>query len=184
MPLKPQDLLVCLELAAREPGPWTYAELAEHLGLSASEANKAVERSLAAGLLSPPLDAGEKPVPIRAALLDFLAHGVRHAFFVEPGRMVRGMPTAHSAAPLRSRLRSGDEPPLVWPDARGETRGQAVEPLYATVPAAHRSRRAGPVRPARRRTPKRARSTGARGGARPRWPALSRPEAPKARQRP
>lgn len=142
MPLKPQDLLVCLELAARGPGPWTYAELAEQLGLSASEANKAVERSLAAGLLSPPLDAGEKPVPIRAALLDFLAHGVRHAFFVEPGRMVHNIPTAHSAAPLRSRLKSGDEPPLVWPDARGETRGQAVEPLYATVPdAARRSAR-------------------------------------------
>jgi len=138
VPLKPQDLFVCLALTDRGPGPWTYAELGEELGLSASEANKAVERAVAAGLLAPSTEPRGKPGPIRAALLEFLIHGVRHAFFAQPGRMVRGMPTAYSAPPLSEQLRGGDEPPLVWPDVKGEQRGQAVEPLYPSVPDAAR----------------------------------------------
>ena len=138
MPLKPQDLVVCLELAVREQQSWTYSDLAADLGLSPSEANKAVERALEAGLLCPSSIPRNKPTPIRAALLDFLIHGVRHAFFVSPGRLVRGMPTAHSAPPLNAKLRGGDEPPLVWPDPKGESRGQAIEPLYPTVPSAAR----------------------------------------------
>ncbi|MBL4847129.1 MAG: hypothetical protein JKY65_16535 [Planctomycetes bacterium] len=138
MPLKPQDLVVCLELSTRESEAWTYADLAADLGLSPSETNKAVERALEAGLLCPSDQPRGKPIPIRAALLEFLVHGVRHAFFTSPGRLVRGMPTAHSAPPLDAKLRGGDEPPLVWPDAQGDSRGQAIEPLYPTVPAAAR----------------------------------------------
>lgn len=141
VPLKPQDLVVCLALTDRDRGSWTYAGLGEDLGLSASEANKAVERALAAGLLAPSTEPRGKPGPVRAALLEFLAHGVRHAFFAQPGRIVRGMPTAHSAPPLREHLRAGDEPPLVWPDPKGEVRGQAVEPLYPSVPDAARRNR-------------------------------------------
>ena len=48
------------------------------------------------------------------------------------------MPTAHSAPPLKRLLRGGDEPPLVWPDAKGDQRGQAVDPLYPSVPDAAR----------------------------------------------
>jgi len=138
MPLKPQDLLVCLALADRGHRPWTYAELSEELGLSASEANMAVERSLSAGLLTPSSKPRGKPGPVRAALLEFLVHGARHAFFAKPGPIVRGTPTAYSAPPLLNRLQAGDEPPLVWPDANGETRGQAIEPLYPSVPDAAR----------------------------------------------
>lgn len=138
MSLKPQDLLVCLELTTREEHPWTYAELAGDLGLSLSEANKAVERSLQAGLLAPSLGPRGKPVPVRALLLDFLAHGVRHAFYTRPGRLVRGMPTAHSAPPLNAKLPGGDDPPLVWPDPDGDHRGQAIDPLYPSVPGAAR----------------------------------------------
>jgi len=138
MALKPQDLLVCLELATREEPRWTYAELAEATGLSPSEANGAVDRALQAGLLSPAVEARGKPLVVRAALLDFLSHGVRHAFFAAPGRIVRGMPTAHGAPPLDALVQSGDEPLLVWPDPRGEHRGQSVEPLYPSVPEAAR----------------------------------------------
>lgn len=52
--------------------------------------------------------------------------------------MVRGVPTAHSAPPLDAHFRQGAELPLVWPDAEGTHRGQAVEPLYTTVPAVAR----------------------------------------------
>ena len=52
MNLKPQDFLVALKLVALGEQHWTYARLAHELGLSASEAHAAVQRGLAAGLLT------------------------------------------------------------------------------------------------------------------------------------
>ncbi|CAN5360792.1 hypothetical protein BH11PSE9_BH11PSE9_39030 [soil metagenome] len=52
MILKPQDFLVALKLLALGEQHWTYARLANDLGLSASETHAAVQRGLVAGLLS------------------------------------------------------------------------------------------------------------------------------------
>ena len=51
MQLKPQDFVVALKLVAWGNQRWTYAQLAQELGLSASEAHGAVKRGLQAGLL-------------------------------------------------------------------------------------------------------------------------------------
>lgn len=51
MQLKPQDFLVALKLVAWGDQRWTYARLAQELGLSASEAHACVKRGLQAGLL-------------------------------------------------------------------------------------------------------------------------------------
>lgn len=51
MQLKPQDFLVALKLVAWGDQRWTYARLAQELGLSASEVHGAVKRGLLAGLL-------------------------------------------------------------------------------------------------------------------------------------
>lgn len=51
MQLKPQDFVVALKLVAWGEQRWTYARLAQELGLSASEAHGAVKRGLQAGLL-------------------------------------------------------------------------------------------------------------------------------------
>ena len=51
MNLKPHDFLVALKLLALGDRHWTYARLANELGLSTSEAHAAVQRGLAAGLL-------------------------------------------------------------------------------------------------------------------------------------
>ena len=51
MQLKPQDFLVALKLVAWGDQRWTYARLAQELGLSASEAHASVKRGLLAGLL-------------------------------------------------------------------------------------------------------------------------------------
>lgn len=53
MQLKPQDFVVALKLVAWGDQCWTYARLAQELGLSASEAHGAVKRGLQAGLLLP-----------------------------------------------------------------------------------------------------------------------------------
>lgn len=51
MQLKPQDFLVALKLVAWGDQRWTYARLAQDLGLSASEVHGAVKRGLLAGVL-------------------------------------------------------------------------------------------------------------------------------------
>lgn len=51
MQLKPQDFLVALKLVAWGDQRWTYARLAQELGLSASEAHACVKRGLQSGLL-------------------------------------------------------------------------------------------------------------------------------------
>ena len=65
MQLKPQDFLVALKLVAWGEQHWTYARLAQELGLSASDAHGAVKRGLLAGVLlqnrtvpAPPLEGG------------------------------------------------------------------------------------------------------------------------------
>ncbi len=51
MLLKPQDFLVALKLVAWGAQRWTYARLAQELGISVSEAHACIKRGLQAGLL-------------------------------------------------------------------------------------------------------------------------------------
>ncbi len=74
--------------------------------------------------------------PNKAALEEFLIHGLKYAFPPERGELTRGMPTAHAAEPLKSRISAGDDPPPVWPFAEGKSRGYSFAPLYKTVPQA------------------------------------------------
>ena len=53
MQLKPQDFLVALKLIAWGEQRWTYARLAQELGISVSEAHACIKRGLLAGLLRP-----------------------------------------------------------------------------------------------------------------------------------
>ena len=71
---------------------------------------------------------------MKSALEEFLIHGLKYVFPAEPGPLSRGVPTAHSAAPLSKKIISNE--PYVWPDADGDVRGQAIEPLYPSAPQA------------------------------------------------
>lgn len=71
---------------------------------------------------------------MRQALMDFLQYGLAVVFPAKPGAVVRGIPTAHSAAPLNKEINSGED--YVWPHARGHVRGRGISPLYGTVPEA------------------------------------------------
>lgn len=72
MQLKPQDFLVALKLVACGDQRWTYARLAQELGLSASEAHAAVKRGLQAGLLlqnrAPVAPASDVPSAVATSL--------------------------------------------------------------------------------------------------------------------
>ena len=130
--LKPQDVLVLLKMAGRDES-WRLVDLASELGLSLSEVSMALERARRSGLL----DASKKRV-LRSALQEFILHGLKYVYPAEPGPLCRGVPTAHSAPPIARRVVSEDNDQYVWPDPDGEMRGQAIEPLYGSVPRAVR----------------------------------------------
>ena len=67
-------------------------------------------------------------------MLEFLENGLRYVFPAEPGAIQRGMVTGHSALPLNKYISA--EEIYVWSWAEGKSRGQAIDPLHHSVPAA------------------------------------------------
>lgn len=132
MPLKPQDVMVLLAIALAGDRP-RYAALAEALGMSPAEVHAAVRRATGAGLF----ETAQGTVN-RTRLLELLAHGVRYVFWPERGGIVRGIPTAYAAPPLRDRIAQGGDPPPVWPHPEGTVRGESLQPLYKSAPDAAR----------------------------------------------
>jgi len=106
--------------------PWYQVPLANELFISQSEVSKSLVRSKFAGLL----DKECKQV-FKLALMDFLQYGIRYVFPQQPGTLVRGIPTAHSAAPLNNMIQSDEN--YVWPSGKGTMRGYSVIPLYKSV---------------------------------------------------
>jgi len=127
--LGPTDLYVCLYLSTSGTGKPRFERVAEDLGIGIGTAHRSVGRLMASGLVLP-----SRTVQ-RRALLDVVLHAVRHVYYVEPGGLTRGVPTADAAAPLASLLTPSDPPP-VWPDPLGDTRGTAIKPLHESVPRA------------------------------------------------
>src|SRR5690606_14455537 len=105
---------------------WNQKPLAESLAMSQSEISKSVARSRYAGLLDP----SGKNVR-KLALLDFLKYGIAVVFPQQPGAVVRGIPTAHSAPPLNKTIQSSGH--YVCPSGKGTLRGQSIVPLYPSV---------------------------------------------------
>lgn len=128
MVLKPQDILVALQLALDGSSTYSYPKLAQAVGLSVGESHNAVRRLGVAQLMD-----GAERRPRWAALEEFLIHGVRYAFPAQRKGLTRGMVTAGSAPPLCQLLTSTNEAPLVWPHATGEVRGWELTPLYSSV---------------------------------------------------
>lgn len=131
--LKPQDVVVLLKIAAKGGESWRAVDLAGELGISASEVCMALERARRVGML----EDGKRRLR-KAPLLEFLVHGLKYVFPAEPGALCRGVPTAHSAPPLAGRIVAEEGDRFVWPCAEGSVRGQAVTPLYPSVPEAAR----------------------------------------------
>lgn len=131
--IKPQDILILLKLCLWHDRPWRHVDLAQELGLSQTEISFALERCRLSGFL----DDAKKRV-LRSQLMEFVVHGLKYVHPVQPGPVCRGVPTAHSAAPLSLRIASDPSDQYVWPWADGETRGQAITPLYESAPFAAR----------------------------------------------
>lgn len=127
--MKPQDIVLLLKIIAINNDNWQQLSLAHSLKMSQSEISQSVARSKYAGLL----DTSGKRV-MGQVLNDFLQYGVAIVFPVKPGPVIRGMSTAHSAAPLNLEISSSEK--YVWPFAMGDVRGHGIIPLYSSVPYA------------------------------------------------
>lgn len=131
MNLKPQDVYILLKLVALGEHHWSYASVAGDLFMSASEVHAGIKRVVAARLMHSP--SGR---PLKKSLEEFLVHGIKYAFPPDRGGLTRGVPTGYAAPPLRNIIAQTDDPPPVWPDPKGHTRGYEFSPLYKTVPKA------------------------------------------------
>ncbi|MBN8787460.1 MAG: hypothetical protein J0I84_10255 [Terrimonas sp.] len=129
MQLKPQDIVLLLKIISINDTSWNQKPVARSLGMSQSEVSDSVARSRYAGLM----DITGKIV-MKSALLELLSHGVPYVFPQKPGAVVRGLPTAHSASPLKEQIQSTEI--YVWPYAQGNVRGHSILPLYPSVPKA------------------------------------------------
>jgi hypothetical protein len=71
---------------------------------------------------------------VRKALVEFLLHGLKYVFPVQPSGPALGVPTGAAAPALSGAFPAPDPAPWVWPWPEGTVRGLAYEPLYRTVP--------------------------------------------------
>ncbi|MBW2690947.1 MAG: hypothetical protein JRC99_13640 [Deltaproteobacteria bacterium] len=128
--MKPQDILIALKILVRG-WPRTYADLGEDTGMSADGAHTAVQRAVRAGLVSREAEWANKQ-----AIAEFLVHGLKYAFPVEPGPITRGMPTSYAVAPLAGKISHSEDDVPVWPDPDGTVRGWTLTPLCRSAPEA------------------------------------------------
>jgi len=135
--LRAQDVIVAIQLRTYGLAPedgiaWTFAELARHTGLSASQGHGAVGRLKAASIAHAGTAA---PLRISAeALGRLLQHAVPLWLYPEaadtPGA-ARGIPTAWSAPPLVEIMRG--ERKVVWPHPEGTGLGESLKPLHHCI---------------------------------------------------
>ncbi|WP_181432102.1 MarR family transcriptional regulator [Pseudomonas jessenii] len=114
---------------------YSLRALSASLGLSKSEVSNSMVRCRESGMLTNDYDTG-LPKVNRRELLKITEHALKYFFPVKPGAMVRGIPTGFAAPALSKSIKSAGGLIPVWPDALGTERGQAIVPLYKTVPEA------------------------------------------------
>ncbi len=96
--------------------------------MSQSEISESVTRSKNTRLLAP------NGKGVMKTVLMFLQYGFRYVFPQKAGAVVRGIPTSHSASPLKEEISSLEV--YVWPYAKGKIRGHEITPLYQSLPEA------------------------------------------------
>lgn len=109
--------------------------LAASMGVSKSEVNASINRSVAVGMAIHDR-ISNYPKANRKALFEFIVYGLKYVFPAKPAEIVRGIPTAFAAPVLKGEIMSAGEYIYVWSDAKGKEKGQSVLPLFKSVPMA------------------------------------------------
>ena len=126
--MRPQDIVVLLELLLLPDSKRIFADIANALQLSETEISFAMERNAVAGLVSV-----DKKHVNKLALRDFLIYGLKYVFPPQPGSSTRGVATAHSAPPVNQYIVENGEN-YVWKYYKGTRRGNSIVPLYDKIP--------------------------------------------------
>lgn len=111
---------------------YTSRKLETETGISKSQINLALNRCYDVGLAKKDRKLRVPRTNVRA-LYDFITSGLKYVFPAKPREITRGIATAFAAPVLKDKLMSTGEFIPIWPDAKGNTKGQAVEPLYKSV---------------------------------------------------
>jgi len=134
--LKPQDCIILLKLLANPDKEWSQRELADAVCISLAETNVGLKRLVDAGLLRKVKTT--QFLPIIASAEEFLINGLKYLIPAKLGEYTRGIPTAIGAPVFKDKIALGDDPIPVWPDAEGDRRGVALNPIYPSVTKALR----------------------------------------------
>jgi hypothetical protein len=126
--VRPSDVVVLFALVNQSPG-WTLRSLADRLSVQHSKVQRALDRLAEAGLYDP-----DRKQVIPHAAEEFVEHALRYLHPAREGPVVRGVPTAWAALPLKAEIASSDDLPPVWPDPTSKIRGQAIKPLDDSLP--------------------------------------------------
>ncbi len=139
--MRPQDVIVILKIISSSTQKselddnnkgnieiLSNKNIAKSLQMSEAEISESLKRSEYATLIT---DTKTKKIN-KKAFLEFILHGIKYVFPIHPGALVRGIATAHSASPIKESIVSKEL--FVWEHIEGNVRGQAIEPLYSTVP--------------------------------------------------
>jgi len=145
--MKSQDILLLLKVLSLEKSELDSVPDSEHgsqtsarnlaalTGVGKTEVNASLNRSIDVGLAKMSVR-GKSLLINKKPLLEFIVHGIKYVFPVKPAEMTRGIPTAFAAPVLNKKLMSAGDLICVWPDASASDMGQAILPLYKTVPIA------------------------------------------------
>lgn len=129
--VKKSDIYVLSGLLVHE-GDWSYRSFADRLHVPHPVVQRGLSRAQDADLYS----AEQREVHL-PHFEEFAIHALRFVAPAQLGALMPGVPAAWAAEPMASAIRSsGAEPPPVWPYARGQVRGQAIEPLHPAAPEA------------------------------------------------
>lgn len=121
-----------------ESSAFTARSLERLTGISKSQVNISLKRSIAVGLAKIDRRTGVPKVNVKA-LFEFIVYGLKFVFPVKPGELTRGIATTFEAPVLKGRLLSAGEFKLVWPNADGKTKGLSIEPLFTSIDVAIRN---------------------------------------------
>jgi DNA-binding Lrp family transcriptional regulator len=134
--MRPQDIVVLLKIISIRDNKWRNIDIANAIGISPSEVSEALNRCKIAKLI----DSKKRKVNINS-FTEFLVYGLKYVFPTEPGAIVKGIPTAHSASPVKDILKKEcqkllENPNIIegietaLPYGSGEESGDILSMLY------------------------------------------------------
>lgn len=139
--MKSQDIFILLKLVSldlqkqADESQQSVRSLAAMTGVGKTEVSGSLNRSMDVGLAKRSAAGGVITVN-RKTLYEFIYYGLGYVFPVRAQALTRGIPTAFAAPVLKKKLFSPGDIIPVWPSAEAKQMGQAVKPLYKTVPQA------------------------------------------------